>query len=86
MPPRFVLFAGERLQYFIAETFAAKPQEKLDEGELKAADCLPAKGSRYGLLNDVLSDSLSGKTGEAQEGLEQYLMTEWMTQGLFMPE
>ena len=83
---RFVLFAGERLQYFIAETFAAKPQEKLDEGELKAADCLPAKGSRYGLLNDVLSDSLSGKTGEAQEGLEQYLMTEWMTQGLFMPE
>ena len=38
---RFVLFAGERLQYFIAETFAAKPQEKLDEGELKAADCLP---------------------------------------------
>ena len=31
---RFVLFAGERLRYFITETFAGRPQEKLDEGEL----------------------------------------------------
>lgn len=83
---RFVLFAGERLRYFITETFAGRPQEKLDEGELRAADSLFSKGTRYGFLNEVLSDSLTRDAGEAQEKLEQYLMTEWMTQGLFMPE
>ncbi len=83
---RFVLFAGERLQYYITETFAASPQEKLDEGELKASDSLFGKGSRYGLLNEVFSAQLAGEAGEAQEKLEKYLMTEWMTQGLFGPE
>ena len=80
---QFVLFAGESLQYYIAETFADKPQEKLDEGELRAADSLLVKGTRYGLLNDVLSSWLIGEKGEAQELLEKYLYTDWMTQGLF---
>ena len=45
--------------YFITETFAGRPQEKLDEGELRAADSLFSKGTRYGFLNEVLSDSLT---------------------------
>ena len=80
---QFVLFAGESLQYYITETFAEEPQEKLDEGEVKAVESLLVKGTRYGLLNDVLSSWLIGEKPESQELLEQYLYTEWMTQGLF---
>lgn len=80
---QFVLFAGESLQYYITETFAEEPQEKLDEGEVKAVESLLVKGTRYGLLNDVLSSWLIGEKAESQELLEQYLYTEWMTQGLF---
>lgn len=83
---QFVLFAGESLQYYIVETFADKPQEKLDEGELKASGSLLVKGTRYGLLNDVLSGWLMGEKEDAQELLEQYLYTDWMTEGLFLPE
>lgn len=84
---QFVLFAGESLQYFITETYASGPQaERLDGGELKMEERLSVKGTRYGLLNDILSSWLIGEKGEAQEFLEQYLMTEWMTEGLFLPE
>ena len=82
---QFVLFAGESLQYYITETYADSPQEKLDEGELKAAESLLVKGTRYGLLNDVLSSWLLGEKEESQELLEQYLCTDWMTHGLFQP-
>lgn len=41
------------------------------------------KESRYGLINDIASARLMGEEAEAQELLEQYLMTEWMTDGLF---
>ena len=82
---QFVLFAGESLQYYITETYADSPREKLDEGELKAAESLLVKGTRYGLLNDVLSSWLLGEKEESQELLEQYLCTDWMTHGLFQP-
>ena len=80
---QFVLFAGESLQYYITETFAEEPQEELDEGGVKAVESLLVKGTRYGLLNDVLSSWLIGEKPESQELLEQYLYTEWMTHGLF---
>ena len=58
--------------------------EILDSGELKMGDCsLFVKESRYGLINDIASARLMGEEAEAQELLEQYLMTEWMTDGLF---
>ena len=50
---------------------------------MKAVESLLVKGTRYGLLNDVLSSWLIGEKAESQELLEQYLYTEWMTQGLF---
>ena len=83
---QFILFAGESLQYYIAETFADRPLEKLDEGELRAGENLPARGTRYGRLNAVLSRWLIGEKGEAQELLEQYLLTEWMAGELFCSE
>ncbi|HJA92262.1 MAG TPA: hypothetical protein H9717_03975 [Candidatus Eisenbergiella merdipullorum] len=82
---QFVLFAGESLQYYITETFSEMGDARLDEGELKAEENLLVKGTRYGLLNDVISHWLIGEKGESQELLEQYLMTEWMTDGLFEP-
>lgn len=78
----FVLFAGESLQYFITDNSGSG--EILDSGELKMGDCsLFVKESRYGLINDIASARLMGEEAEAQELLEQYLMTEWMTDGLF---
>ena len=41
------------------------------------------KESRYGMINDIASARLMREEGEAQELLEQYLLTEWMTEGLF---
>ncbi|HJC57522.1 MAG TPA: hypothetical protein H9700_09175 [Candidatus Eisenbergiella intestinipullorum] len=83
---QFVLFAGERLSYYITETFAEGEPERLAEGELRAENSLLVRETRYGRLNSVLSDWLIGEKGEAQELLEQYLYMDWMTQALFFPE
>lgn len=80
----FVLFAGETLQYFITE--ARDASDYLASGELKREESPQQdKRSRYGRLNEIASTWLLGEKGEAQELLEQYLMTEWMTDGLFGP-
>ena len=83
---QFVLFAGERLSYYITETFAEGEPERLAEGELRGENSLLVRETRYGRLNSVLSDWLIGEKGEAQELLEQYLYMDWMTQALFFPE
>ncbi len=49
----FVLFAGESLQYFITETLRGTG-EILDNGEVKTGESLLVKGTRYGLINDML--------------------------------
>ena len=78
----FVLFAGESLQYFITDNSGGG--EILDSGELKMGECsVFVKESRYGMINDIASARLMREEGEAQELLEQYLLTEWMTEGLF---
>ena len=78
----FVLFAGESLQYFITDNSGGG--EILDSGELKMGECsVFVKESRYGMINDIASARLMMEEGEAQELLEQYLLTEWMTEGLF---
>lgn len=78
----FVLFAGESLQYFITDNSGSG--EILDSGELKMGECsVFVKESRYGMINDIASARLMREEGEAQELLEQYLLTEWMTEGLF---
>lgn len=77
----FVLFAGEILQYMITDSHSG---QLCGSGELKAADSSAGTGrSRYGRLNEIASTWLSGEKGEAQEKLEQYLMEEWMADGLF---
>ncbi len=77
----FVLFAGEILQYVITDSQSG---QICDRGELKTEDRGGGTGGgRYGKLNGIVSAWLLQERGGAQDRLEQYLMEEWMTDGLF---
>lgn len=80
----FVLFAGESLQYYITRSSDGYLGERLDSGELKLGEISEnMRDSRYGRINEISANWLSGEKDAAQELLEQYLLTEWMVDGLF---
>ncbi len=80
----FVLFFGEKLEYFITEA-KDEAQEPLASGVLEKEEMGPGSTSRYGRLNEMVRLQAFGRQDETVELLEEYTHLDYMVEQLFTP-
>lgn len=80
---RFVLFFGERLQYYFMEQQGTE-QMLTESGYLEKSDMTGEEGeSRYGLLNDILMCEALGDMRTGHELIKKYEMKSYLAEELF---
>ncbi|MDE7017138.1 MAG: hypothetical protein K2P65_06115, partial [Lachnospiraceae bacterium] len=82
----FILFFGERLQYYIKED--TKTGEQLTQsGTISRSDsnATAQTGSRFGLLNDIMIGKTLQDYDTVDHLLEEYYRKDFMVEKLFTP-
>ncbi len=80
---RFLLFFGERLQYYFMEQRAGQ-QILTESGYLEKSDMTGEEGeSRYGLLNDIIMSGALGDDRTKRELIHTYELKSLLTEALF---
>jgi hypothetical protein len=79
----FVLFFGERLQYYFMEQ-SGNEQKLTESGYLEKSDMTGEEAeSRYGLLNDIIMSDALGDERTKRKLTETYEIKSLMTEALF---